>query len=106
MHRQDPPISDQTAFEERVRSATKVVILMLSKWAFGGVVALLLFVVVYGRMFGQDYDATDNADSRVRSGMALYTDHGTGCEYLGNPRGGITPRLDVDGRHMGCRRGR
>lgn len=32
-----------------------------------------------------------------RSGLALYTDYGTGVQYVGSPRGGLTPRLDADG---------
>ena len=37
-----------------------------------------------------------------RSGMRVLTDAQTGCQYL--QAGGLTPRLDADGRHMGCRR--
>jgi len=32
--------------------------------------------------------------------MRLHTDHLTGLQYLSAPGGGITPRLDRDGRHM------
>lgn len=27
----------------------------------------------------------------------------TGCEYIQNPNGGITPRIDVDLMHKGCK---
>ncbi len=37
-----------------------------------------------------------------RSGMDFYVDNGTGCHYLGPFFGGLTPRLDGAGRHMGC----
>jgi hypothetical protein len=47
------------------------------------------------------HDDTDAPDRR--SGMVLYTDAATGCQYLGNPRGGITPRLTPSGKHSGCR---
>lgn len=47
-------------------------------------------------------DATDRADGE-RSGLGLRTDHGTGCQYLVAPFGGITPRVDSQGRHVGCR---
>lgn len=30
-------------------------------------------------------------------------DGDTGCQYLQNPNGGITPRIDADGVHMGCK---
>lgn len=33
-----------------------------------------------------------------RSGMIVYTDHRTGCQYLGTILGGITARLDRDGK--------
>lgn len=45
-------------------------------------------------------DDTDGADER--SGMVLYRDARTGCEYLGNPLGGITPRVGRDGKQI-CR---
>lgn len=46
-------------------------------------------------------DDTDPAGGR--SGMHLRTDALTGCQYLSEPRGGITPRVDRSGRHMGCK---
>jgi len=45
-------------------------------------------------------DSTDSPDGR--SNMAVRTDHKTGCEYLEGARGGLTPRLDTSGRHLGC----
>jgi hypothetical protein len=47
-------------------------------------------------------DDTDPAGIK-RSGMVLYTDAKTGCQYLSVPHGGITPRLGADGRQYGCR---
>lgn len=48
-------------------------------------------------------DATDPPDGY--SGMSLFTDHETGCQYLASRRdGGLAPRVDADGRHMGCRK--
>jgi hypothetical protein len=35
-----------------------------------------------------------------RSGMHHYTDYGTGCEYVGASGGGLTPRLDRNGKHV------
>lgn len=48
------------------------------------------------------YDDTDDASNGVRSGMMIYTDHYTGCQYLGKLFGGVTPRLSRKGEHMGC----
>jgi hypothetical protein len=45
------------------------------------------------------YDSTDPPGGR--SGMTIYTDQATGCEYLSNR--GLTPRVDGKGRHLGCR---
>jgi hypothetical protein len=44
------------------------------------------------------HDDTDPPGGR--SGLRLFTDHHTGCQYLGNPFGGITPRVDREGRHI------
>lgn len=58
----------------------------------------LLLIVWW--LFPIGRDSTDPADGR--SGMALLTDAGTGCQYL--KAGGITPRLDANGHQMGCKR--
>lgn len=47
---------------------------------------------------GSNRDSTDSPDKR--SGMRLHTDHLTGLQYLSAPGGGLTPRLDANGRHM------
>lgn len=39
----------------------------------------------------------------TRSGVKIVTDHKTGCQYLYASRGGLTPRLDSDGKHI-CER--
>lgn len=49
------------------------------------------------------FDDTDDHDRGIRSGMVLRTDHGTGCQYLGRAFAELTPRLDGDGNHVGCR---
>ena len=49
---------------------------------------------------GTPLDSTDNRDTGVRSDMTVLTDHGTGCQYLTTGRGGLTPRLDSDGKPM------
>lgn len=51
---------------------------------------------------GYGLDDTDQADG-TRSGLHLYTDAATGCQYLGTAQGGITPRQLPNGKHMGCR---
>lgn len=46
------------------------------------------------------YDATDDAETGARSGLALHTDHGNGCQYLVTRQGHITPRLGSDGKQI------
>lgn len=44
-------------------------------------------------------DGTDPVDGR--SGLSIYIDHGTGCQYISVGRGGgLTPRLTANGAHM------
>lgn len=62
-------------------------------------VACVLLAVVIVVMLLAPYDSTDPPGGR--SGLSIYVDHATGCEYLS--RHGLTPRLDGQGRHMGCR---
>lgn len=50
------------------------------------------------------HDDTDPAGGGY-SGMLLYTDHLTGCQYLGRPIfGGLTPRLGINNKII-CRTG-
>lgn len=81
-------------------------------WIRSACMAVGVFVVVTlaahhvdGALFGLfggigAYSADDTDGPEKRSGMALYRDYGTGCEYLASPWGGLTPRLDADGRHI------
>lgn len=43
----------------------------------------------------------DDSDSKTeKSGVKVVTDHLTGLQYLETSRGGITPRLDIDGKQV------
>lgn len=44
--------------------------------------------------------AKDATDGETRSGVYLRIDHETGLHYLEGARGGLTPRLDVNGQQM------
>ncbi len=63
---------------------------------------VLVFLFVCGCV---DSDDTDGPDGP--SGLTLVTDHKTGCQYVGfrglYGAGGITPRVDGHGHHVGCR---
>jgi len=48
------------------------------------------------------YDNSDDPDDLRRSGMIVFTDHLTGCQYLGRVVGGLTPQLR-DGGTQVCR---
>ncbi len=65
------------------------------------VIAALIAITAAVSFFAP-YDDTDPPNGR--SGMALHTDHLTGCQYLGKPFGGITPRLGPDGKQI-CKGG-
>ena len=59
-----------------------------------------LFITLAMHYWRIGFDATDDVDAGRRSGVALRIDHGTGCQYIEGQGGGITPRLDRDGRHI------
>ena len=66
--------------------------------------AMLVGTAIGGVIKAWDYDATDQPEAENvvdrRSGMTLYTDYGTGCQYLQAGLGGLTPRLDKEGNHV------
>ena len=43
-------------------------------------------------------DSTDSKDER--SQMSLFTDYGTGCQYLSKRFSGLTPRMGADGQQI------
>tara|TARA_Y100000310_G_C20691139_1_gene822288 strand:+ start:2302 stop:2541 length:240 start_codon:yes stop_codon:yes gene_type:complete len=62
------------------------------------VILLSIFCLYKILTFSVPKDSTDSEDKR--SGMILYNDYQTGCQYLGGLFGGITPRLDAEGKHI------
>ena len=77
------------------------------KWITAGtIIGVVLALSLYSVLdWLTPYDSTDDTENGV-SNMRLYTDHGTGCQYLAT--GGIppftppalTPRLGADGRPL------
>ena len=63
-------------------------------WILAGV---LLYLLLGGAR-------RDDSDGKERSGLIVYTDARTGCQYLGTITGAITPRLDKDGKIV-CKEG-
>lgn len=62
-------------------------------------VALILSSCVSPGDRDRPRDSTD-APTGPRSGMAVRVDALTGCQYLADVRGGLTPRLGPDGRQL------
>jgi len=54
--------------------------------------ALLILLFPTGCVFHDDTDGK----AGQHSGLALYTDSGTGCEYVATITGSITPRMNKD----------
>lgn len=66
------------------------------------IAGLIMLALGYWLDFVTPYDDTDPPGGR--SGAILITDYATGCQYLrAGFAGGITPRIDADGVHMGCK---
>ena len=60
---------------------------------------LVILASILGVAWNASKDDTDPPDGR--SGMVLYTDHKTGCQYLSRPLfGALTPRLDASGKQV------
>jgi hypothetical protein len=73
-----------------------------TRWLAGWAV----FVYLAGVLLSQtplNRDDSDPGDWGRRSGLVPRVDYLTGCQYLQTTGGGITPRLDKAGTHIGCR---
>jgi len=70
----------------------------LASWYLLAVAILTLFALT---PFARD-DTDEQGWRGKRSGVHLRIDHGTGCQYLQPTTGGLVPRLDWQGRHIGC----
>jgi len=71
------------------------------------VMATLIFLLtVFMALWLLDFSPFNRDDSdrgkrgNGRSGVKVITDDLTGCQYLEFQNGGITPRMDAQGRHL------
>lgn len=65
---------------------------------------LIVWSIMYFGAWMLGYPNRDDTDPpNGRSGMRLYTDAATGCQYLGTMFGGVTPRHGAGGSHIGCK---
>lgn len=72
-------------------------------WMLIALVAGSLFSLIWAKFF-QPYDDTDPPRGWGRSGLRVYTDNLTGCQYLAPPGGDLTPRLAGRGlNQVGCK---
>lgn len=79
---------------------------LLSKLAAFYVCAMVLSGLLNGlinRYTNIGRDATD--PPLGKSDMKILTDYETGCQYLAGGRGGLTPRLDANGKHICVEKG-
>lgn len=75
------------------------------EFGMGLILAVLVTVLLFNgisRLIGGGRDDSDPPNGR--SDMKVHTDALTGCQYLRGPSGGLTPRLDPNGRQI-CKRG-
>lgn len=63
--------------------------------------ALLVLIILFGLSIINEFIPRDDSDPRTggRSGLSVFTDYLTGCQYLGL-RGTLTPRLDKNGKQV------
>lgn len=64
-------------------------------FTFGGFMAIALLVPLF---------TSSDKGKKVRDYEVL-VDQDTGCQYLMTDKGGVTPRLDADGKHI-CTKGK
>ena len=87
-----------TALDNLIETEKKIMIKMilavLSSWVLLTWLMHILTVSLIG------YDNTDNKTTKTRSKMGLYTDYGTGNQYLSTIFSGLVPRLDASGKQV------
>lgn len=91
LYRADPP--ESTSYREKL---ARTLLTMLR------IAAAFVFITFACDIIGLPIGYDDTDGKNVRSGLGLYTDFGTGCQYLWR-FGGLTPRMSGSGTQMGCR---
>ena len=69
--------------------------------ALAAAFSIFILLVITNNSTGYETDATDPPDGK--SGFGLYTDYGTGCQYLVIHWGfapAITPRMNAEGKQV------
>jgi hypothetical protein len=70
-------------------------------WLIGLILIAQVALALVNRVIASsDFERDDTDPAGGRSDMRILTDARTSCQYLMASRGGLTPRLDKDGKHM------
>lgn len=62
------------------------------------IIIIMLFTAWIANALRIGWSPTDDKVREKSSGLVLYTDYGTGVQYVGTIFGSITPRLDSKGK--------
>lgn len=76
---------------------------LFSNWLLSKVLVILAIATLISYLisnFFTPYGSTDVPGKR--SGLRLYKDAKTGCEYLSANKNGLVKRVDINGTHIGC----
>lgn len=84
--------------QEEFKSTVWEILSTLAFWYFIAIIAVSIANKCIGKYTDIGRDDTDQPGGR--SDMVVLTDHQTGCQYLMGAHGGLTPRLDADGKHI------
>ena len=69
--------------------------------AVGAIVFAYLLISILNSPYGVlNAFKRDDTDGKQRSGLIVYVDHKTGVQYVGNQMGGLTVRVDENGKPM------
>lgn len=75
---------------------------------FYSVLQVIAFLVITSWIINASPLGRDDSDKQgwfvARSGVKIVTDELSGCQYLSTSNGGITPRLNLDGSIVGCKK--
>jgi hypothetical protein len=92
-----PPEKIEHMLHRVLYGAGKALIVKCVSCFLIGLVLMIAINAALGKFHG------DDTDGITRSNMRPHIDSRTGCQYLSVSGGGITPRKDHNGQHLGCK---
>ena len=78
-----------------LKDLKEFVVWLAGWWVIGHIILAAISWLPFGR------DSTD-PPWPSRSGLSVFKDEWSGCEYLATSKGHLTPRMDTKGYHAGC----